>query len=68
MAAVAVSTACRDVAAKWSFVYLLPASAETVTFGERSSDPLEIVLAYSGDSPDSDWTNFSQDLAEFIIW
>ena len=57
MAAVTVLTARRDVTANWSFICLLSASAPTVTFGERSSDGLDTVLASSGDLPDSIGTN-----------
>ena len=53
MAATAVSINRRDVTANWSFIGLLPATSQTVTFGERSSDRLETVLAWSGDPPDS---------------
>ncbi len=53
MAAIAASTVCRDVTANWSFICLLPASAQTVKFRERSSDCLETVLACSGHPSDS---------------
>ena len=51
--AVAVSIIRRDVIANWSFICLLPASAQIVTFGEGSSGRLETALACSGDPPDS---------------
>ena len=53
MAAVDVSIARRDVTANWNFISRLPASAEKVTFGERSSDRPETIPACSGDPPDS---------------
>ena len=53
MAEVVASTACRDVIADWSFICLLPPSAQKVTFRNGSSDHLETVLACSGDRPDS---------------
>ena len=53
MASGVASTACREVTANWSLVRLLPAPAETVTYGERSSDRLEVALVGLGDPPDS---------------
>ena len=53
MAAVTVSIAFRDITASWSSICLLPASAQTVTYGEGSLDRLETVLPSSGNPPDS---------------
>ena len=52
MAAVVASTAGRDVTASWNFVCLLPAPAQTVTYGEWSSGRLEVALACLGDPHD----------------
>ncbi len=53
MVPVAASIACHEVTAIWSFIWLLPAPAQTMAYGEGSSDRLEVALACLGDLPDS---------------